>query len=477
MYDLSKNQRPWVIALTIISMVVVFVIDINVELGVALGVVYVGVVWLGYFSGSRNFVLVAAGVCTALTLWGFTASPAGGEEWKVLINRQLAVAGIWVTGILCWRNLGMYQRLQERQEFLQSVIDTTPNGIVMVDAEGEILFVNQGLCGMFGYSKEELIGQKVELLMPIRFREGHERHRHIFNHQPKPRKMGEGGELTGRKKDGSEFPLETQLTPAKIDSGFCVLASIEDISGRKRLEETERVLMELRRTNKALDEFAYVASHDLRTPLDGIKTLAEWIEEDNAHTLPDESKGHLKQMQGRIDRMNRLLNDLLDYSRAGRRHGDVVMVDTSQLLNKITEFIAPPVGFLIQIQDNFPKFQTARTPLEQVFRNLISNSIKHHDRLRGTIEVSFKELEDFYEFSVSDDGPGIPSEFHAQIFEMFETLEARDEIEGSGMGLALIKKIVENYGGSISVDSPNGRGATFRFTWPKLVDIQAVQQR
>jgi len=440
-------------------------------------VLYLLPIWMAFFLGCRKSILTTAGVASVLTLLGEASSSEHSEFWLQQANCGIVLIVVWVTAIACCRILTIQDKMRGRQTFLQNVIDTTPNGIVMSDAEGVILFVSKGLAKMFGYERHELIGQTVEMLLPIRFRKNHVKMRHIFNHHPVAREMGEGGELFGRRKDGSEFPLETQLTPAHTDDGFCILGTVADISGRKRLEETEQVLKELRRTNKALDEFAYVASHDLRTPLDGIKTLAEWIEEDNFGKLPEESRGHLRQMQGRIDRMNRLLNDLLDYSRAGRRHGDVVEVDVKQLIQKITDLLSPPAGFLINVNGDMPKFTTARTPLEQVLRNLISNAIKHHDRVRGKIHVTCKDLGEFYEFSVADDGPGIPPEFHAQIFEMFETLKSRDEVEGSGIGLALIKRIVENYDGKVFLESRNGRGATFRFTWPKNLDMTAVPQR
>lgn len=238
---------------------------------------------------------------------------------------------------------------------------------------------------------------------------------------------------------------------------------------KQKAAELARSNKELERTNRDLDEFAYVASHDLRSPLEGIKNLAKWIAEDNADTLPDKSKRHLEQMQQRLERLEQLLDDLRQYSRAGRVHGAIVEVDTAELVRETFEVLNPPDGFRISVSD-LPTLRTIRTPLEQVLRNLINNAVKHHDHDKGTIEVTCRDADEQYEFSVTDDGPGIPAEFHEQIFKLFETLRPRDEVEGSGMGLAVIKKTVESFGGSVTVESTDGRGTTFRFTWPKTME-------
>lgn len=236
-------------------------------------------------------------------------------------------------------------------------------------------------------------------------------------------------------------------------------------------DHRRRYTAELERSNRELDEFAYVASHDLRSPLQGIKNLAKWIEEDNARVLHEQSLRHLRQMQQRVARLERLLDDLLQYSRAGRVFGDLVEVDTRELIRETVGLLAPPPGFRVELQGDLPRFVTAKVPLEQVFRNLINNAIKHHDRPDGRVEISCRENGAYYAFSVADDGPGIAPESQEQIFRMFETLKPRDAVEGSGMGLAIIKKIVESLGGEVGVESKPGHGARFWFTWPKTANI------
>jgi PAS domain S-box-containing protein len=228
---------------------------------------------------------------------------------------------------------------------------------------------------------------------------------------------------------------------------------------------TERTA-ELERSNRELNQFAYVASHDLRAPLRAIENLAQWITEDAESLLPEASRGHLLKLRGRVRRMERLLDDLLAYSRAGRTAHQPQRVETVALVKGIVELLAPPLTFTVIVDPALPTLYTARVPLETVLRNLINNAIKHHRGGAGQIIIRANRQGPLYEFIVEDDGPGIAPEFHARIFEMFQTLQPRDQVEGSGMGLAIVKKIVLSQGGDVWVDSAEGRGARFHFTWP-----------
>jgi signal transduction histidine kinase len=237
-------------------------------------------------------------------------------------------------------------------------------------------------------------------------------------------------------------------------------------------QRVARRTAELERRNRELDQFAYVASHDLKAPLRAIDNLATWITEDAGEVLPEPSKRHLRTMHGRVKRMEELLNDLLTYSRADRLDDKIVAVDTEALVKDVIDLLAPPATFMVITEEGMPTISTARTPLEIIFRNLIDNAIKHHHRPNGQVRISARELDGAIEFSVADDGPGIAEQFHERIFHMFQTLQPRDKVEGSGMGLAIVKKIVESQGGIVSLDSAEGRGSIFRFTWlkePKII--------
>lgn len=234
----------------------------------------------------------------------------------------------------------------------------------------------------------------------------------------------------------------------------------------KRTEELAARARELQRANRELDEFASVASHDLRTPLDGIRRLAGWILIDNDGKLPQASAKHLRQMQQRVDRLGNLLDALLEYARAGRDASYAEDVNVRDMVSDVVAVLAPAAGFDIRTVGAASTVYIQPGPLRQVLLNLINNAIKHHDRDAGSVTVSCRNIDGTAEFVVSDDGPGIDAEFHDQVFGLFERLRPSDEVEGSGMGLALVKRIVERHGGTIRLQSTAGRGASFSFTWP-----------
>jgi PAS domain S-box-containing protein len=237
----------------------------------------------------------------------------------------------------------------------------------------------------------------------------------------------------------------------------------------QRLEErVQERTAELARSNAELDEFAHVASHDLKAPLRAIVHLANWISEDAGRLLPPQSREHLAKLHGRILRMETLLDDLLAYSRAGRYRHSPEVVDVKTLVQEVVEFVDCPAGFTVTVAEPLPVLVTERVPLETVFRNVIGNAFKHHHQAaQGMVTIRAIERGEFVEFIVTDNGPGIAPEYHERIFGIFQTLRPRDEVEGSGIGLTVVKKLVESRGGWIRVESAEGQGATFRFTWSR----------
>jgi len=225
----------------------------------------------------------------------------------------------------------------------------------------------------------------------------------------------------------------------------------------------------LERSNKELDDFAYVASHDLKAPLRVIDNASKWLEEDLQEHLTDETRDNMRLLRGRVRRMEKLLDDLLEYSRIGRsvdeRYAEII--NGTALMDNILELLSPPEGFMVKVSPSFADIHVRRMPLQQILMNLISNAIKHHDKKKGCIEVTVKDSGAAYAFAVKDDGPGIPAQFHEQIFKMFQTLKPRDQVEGSGMGLAMVRKNIEVFSGKLTLESSEGKGSIFRFTWPK----------
>ena len=260
------------------------------------------------------------------------------------------------------------------------------------------------------------------------------------------------------------------------------IGSVIDINDRKQIEATlaERArelsnlntllaqaatLLEAR--NQELDRFVHIVAHDLKAPLRAVANLSEWIEEDLEGSLTADTQQHMQRLRGRVRLMESTISGLLDYARAGRTDTTIETVCIAQLLAETIETLAPPPTFKIDIAPEMPTLETKRLLLSQVFANLIGNAVKHHDRGDGSIQISSRSLGDFYEFAISDDGPGIAPENRDKIFIIFQSANPQKNPESSGIGLSIVKKIVETEGGAIRLESELDKGTTFYFTWPK----------
>jgi len=239
---------------------------------------------------------------------------------------------------------------------------------------------------------------------------------------------------------------------------------------KQQVEETinslETTNISLEKKNKELDEFAYITSHDLKSPLRGINNLSEWIEEDIGEKLSPESKNFFKLLRGRIHRMEALINSILTYSRAGKNTEDQKIVNTLQLVNQVLENSYLPSDCVVLVDNKLPLVKANKKDLYEVFNVFISNAINHNNSKQPVVNITYKQLGNMIEFCVADNGQGIAEEFHEKIFTIFQTLERRDEIENIGAGLAIGKKIIEDYGGKTWVQSELDKGAKFFFTWP-----------
>lgn len=345
----------------------------------------------------------------------------------------------------------------------RGLFDASPYGLMIVNDEGIIVMVNQVLAKSLGYAQSALVEQPLHLLLPERYRHGHGDLMSGYAKTGESRMMGQGRDLTALHQDGTEVPVEIGLSRVRWQRQQMTLAAVSDISVRKRLE------LALKQANANLEEFTYVASHDLRSPLRGIANLMEWIAADLGENPPESVAKNMVRVQQRIERMERLIDDLLSYARAGQAATEYSQVNLVNLVHSIIELQPMPPGFDIQLDVDIAPFLATRTPLETALRNLMANAIKHHDRSQGLIRVEAHEDDSYCVVSVIDDGPGVPQASCERIFKLFQTLTANQR-GGSGIGLALTKRVVEVHGGRVEVLSPvkDGRGACFRFWWPRF---------
>ena len=257
---------------------------------------------------------------------------------------------------------------------------------------------------------------------------------------------------------------------------YAIMAHAVDVTAQVRArqlveqkaEELTRLSRELEQSNRELDQFAYVASHDLKAPLRGIANLSQWIEEDLADRVTAESREHLQLLKGRVHRMEALIDGILSYSRAGRVREPAATVDVRALIDEVVELLAPPTTVSFAFVSELPTIETERVPLQQVLMNLIGNAIKYNPSAFPRIEMAcVPDAHDMLRFSIADNGPGIAPQYHEKIWQIFQTLAARDKVEGTGIGLSVVRKLVESRGGRAWVESEVGHGTTFYFTWPR----------
>jgi PAS domain S-box-containing protein len=360
---------------------------------------------------------------------------------------------------------------QRSEERFRMLAEGVPNHLLFLDRELRILFANDVFLEAAGWTAEKAVGSHISDIMGVeRFMERQPYYERAL-----------AGETVSYESTGAagneEGYFRFSYRPSFDDAGKVrgIFSMATDISARRKMElELEAKQSELMRSNKDLEQFAYVASHDLKAPLRAIELLVQWITEGLAGYDTNNVQENLGLLGKRTQRLNRLLDDLLAYSRAGRKVGAHRVADSHALVLDVVQMIDPPPTISISIDGKLPTFKTHPTPLEQVFRNLIGNAVKHHPGPEGRIVVSCREESDRYVFAIEDDGEGIPAQYAERVFEMFQTLKPRDQVEGSGMGLAIVNRIVQWQGGRVWFEpAPSGKGTVFKFQWKKNQPLAA----
>ncbi len=394
-----------------------------------------------------------------------------------LSNQRLGIAFEDVT-----QRKRIEKALSESERLYRSVLNSVQEVIFQTDLEGCWMFLSPAWTFITGFSICESLS--FPLVSYVYAEEDKLYITEQFKRLIETEEQGFIFEFRLLKKDG-EFcwlEIDAQLNRNMDNEMIGFWGTINDVTKRKQTEailqaradelvQLNAILLtttgQLEKRNKELDQFAYVASHDLKAPLRAIANLSEWMEEDLHDKLDDETRHQMSLLRGRVHRMENLINGLLQYSRVGRVQAELEKVAVSQLLEDVIDSLDPPSEFTLEIVGEMPTLTTQRISLQQVFSNLISNAIKHHHRSDGRVTVSCIDQGKFYEFSVTDDGPGIAPQYQEKVFTIFQTLKARDEAENTGIGLSIVKKIIDTQGGKITLESQLGEGATFRWTWPK----------
>lgn len=368
--------------------------------------------------------------------------------------------------------------LTRNENLLRTIINATKEAMLSIDDKGLVNLFNPAAEKMFGRTKTEMIGQPVNCLIPERYRQQHEQCLKKYFASGKPDvAIGNTMELLALKSDGEEFPIELSLSAGMLENKSFVIGVARDITERKEAEQKQaELLRKVENINKALKDFASIVSHDLKAPLRGIKTLANWILADYGDKFDDTGKEQMDLLLARVERMYKLIDGVLQYSRIGRAEGKQIEVNLNEFVLEIIDMVVPPDNIKVSVEKELPVIMCEEIHVMQLFQNLLSNAIKYMDKTEGRIKVDCEEEKGFWKFSVSDNGPGIEEKHFEKIFKMFQALSVREDFEGTGVGLTITKKIVELYGGQIWVESKVGEGSTFFFTLPKQ-DLGVVNDR
>jgi PAS domain S-box-containing protein len=362
------------------------------------------------------------------------------------------------------------QRAESEEKF-RNLAETASDAILSADCHGKIVYFNPAAERIFSYSSTEIIGQSLALLMAERFDDPHRQGLDRFLRTGEARVIGKTIEVAARRKNGSEFPIELALSSWKTREGTFFTAILSDITERKKSEERLlQTVAELKRSNSELQQFAYVASHDLQEPLRMVASYTQLLAKRYKGRLDSEADEFIAYAVDGSNRMQALIQDLLAYSRAGAVRKALREISSENALKQALTNLRATIkeSGAVVTHDSLPVITTDDTQLTQVFQNLVGNAIKYHSAELPQVHVSAtqnggKE----WIFSVRDNGLGIDPQYFERIFVLFQRLHGQKEFEGTGIGLSICKKMLEQLGGRIWVESQSGKGSTFRFALPE----------
>ncbi|MDR4493485.1 MAG: ATP-binding protein [Nitrospirales bacterium] len=472
------NPQRGIMVLLCLLVTGIFALDVMTPVGVTDGILYVTAILMTPWLPNKRAPFIVAGVCTVLTIFGVVWSPGinviySGSilAWNAFINRIYAIIVLWATAWLSYQ----YCRKTEHSLRLASIVESSQDAIIGQTLQGRITTWNKGAERIFGYTEQEVLGKFMTILFPPdRFLEEPE----ILG------KLQRGEtivnlETVRRRKDGATFPASITVSPLVDRWGKVVGASkiLRDVSKEARMKDLMAVqslvlarhAADLKQSNEDLEQFAYIASHDLQEPLRTIHGFTQLLESRYRERLDDQGREFIGFVTDAASRMQTLIQDLLKYSRIQSQELKPASVDAEEVVTEILNHLLLTIEekHATITHDPLPTIRTDPGHFHHLLQNLLTNALKFAGSDPPCIHIAARETDAEWEFSVRDNGIGIAPDFHERIFLPFKRLHHRGEYPGTGIGLAVCKKIVERRGGRIRVESEPGKGSTFSFSLPK----------
>jgi len=391
---------------------------------------------------------------------------------EIMLSPLESAEGILVTAAI--RNITLRKNAEKHLVQMESryrgLLEAAPDAMVVVNQAGQIVLVNVQVEKQFGYRRDELVGQKVKNIIPEGFAERLIADATRSTAEALAQQIGMGIEISGRRKDGTEFPIELMLSPLESAEGILVTAAIRNISARKKSEQELAVANQvLEESNLELKQFAYVASHDLQSPLRSITGFVQLIQQEYEGKLDEQAQDWIRRTVRAVARMQTLIRDLLSYSRVDARSGPLTQIPFLEIVNDALILLESSIhdsGGQVTC-DKLPMVMGDRSQLVQLMQNLIGNGLAYRSDKPPDIHISAKRSGKDWIFSVRDNGIGIDPNHYEQIFEIFKRLHSQKDHPGTGIGLAVCRRVVNRHGGKIWVESEPGHGSTFHFTIPE----------
>lgn len=445
--------------------------DFAMPQGVATGISYMPLVFCSLWFARPQTAFVMAVVASLLIIFGYIISDNGTAiGWHIITNRIMAILAVWLVATLIYLQRSGEMARKTSEEKLRAIVENAVDGLITIDAEGRIESFNVACERIFGYNASEVIGCNIKMLMPLRYSREHDGYLRNYRTTRQAKIIGTGREVAGLRKDGSEFPIDLSVSEIFVDGKQLFSGILRDITYRKALEEEkEELIRQLHQSNTHLEQFAYICSHDLQEPLRMISNFTQRLEKHlGDEHLDGKARHYMQYIVNGSTNARALINDVLQLARIGNETRRLEVVDCEEVLATVVHNLRERIKENnVQItHDGLPSVQAHFTYVVQIFQNLISNAIKFHNGEQPAIHISAKKSGSQWQLSIKDNGIGIAPEHQQKVFQIFQRLHSRAAYPGTGIGLTIVQRIIQQYDGEIWLESVAGKGTTFYFTLP-----------